>query len=115
MKKFGLTVIIAVALTLQAQVEPKPGTIDLPDIVIVDPETGSTTTIGRTVKKVDDQTGTIRTTTTVTEAVSQSEFQREYLQTEKDHIPERIATLQDEIVKLQDRSAEIDSILAVFK
>ena len=113
MKKTGILIIVAISLALQAQ--PISTRVNLADKITVDDQTGSTTTQSRVVERVDDQTGTITTTTTITQSVRQVEFDRAELQTELDHLPERIATLQDQIDKLNERSAEIDEILAVFK
>ena len=113
MKKTGILIAVLLVLALQAQ--PQVNKVQLADMVTVNDDTGSTVTESRLVEKVDERTGTITTTTTVTQAVRQVEFDRAVLQTEQDHIPDRIATLQEQIDVLNERSAEIDSILAVFK
>jgi len=115
MKKIA-TILITALCVLTVYAQPVLLTkVNLPDKVTVNADTGSTTTEARLVEKVDDQTGTITSTTTTTQAVRQVEFDRAVLQTEKDHAPERIAALQAQIDVIEARVIEIDAILGVFK
>lgn len=67
--------------------------------------------ITQTVRKIDDQTCEI-TTTTTTETVIQRD--RAELQTELDHIPDRKAEIQKRLDIVNEREAELIEILKVF-
>ena len=65
----------------------------------------------QTVVKIDEQTCEI-TTTTTTETITRHD--RAELQTELDHIPDRLAELQKRIDEVNEREAELIEILKVF-
>ena len=98
MKKYGMLIVIGMIIALNLNAGPTPAPI------VIDPET--------TAVKIDDNTVEITTTKTTVTVV---ERDRAELQTEQDHIPDRIAELQKQIDDLNERSAEIDAIMAVFK
>lgn len=98
MKKYGVLIIIGLLIALNLNARPTR----VP--VVVDPNTVAV--------KIDDQTVRLTTTATTIRVV---ERDRAVLKTEKDHIPDRIAELQAQIDVLNERSAEIDKILTVFK
>ncbi len=98
MKKYGSLVVIGLLLVLNLHAGPAP----VP--VVIDPKTVAV--------KIDNKTVRLTTTTTTIRVV---ERDRAVLQTEKDHIPDRIAEFQAQITALNRRSAEIDKILEVFK
>lgn len=68
--------------------------------------------IVQTVVKINGQTCEI-TTTTTTETIIQHD--RAELQTELDHIPDRLTELQEQIDRVNKRKAELIEILKVFK
>lgn len=68
--------------------------------------------IVKAVIKIDDQTVEI-TTTTTTETIFQ--YDRAELQTELDHIPDRLSELQKQIDEVNERKAELIEILKVFE
>ena len=98
MKKYVLLIGIALIIALNLNAGPMPIPIQLEE--------------GRMVVKIDDQTCEITTTKTTIVVVRRD---RAELQTEKDHIPDRIAELEEQIAKLNERAAEIDKILEVFE
>ena len=94
----ALILFFLLALTLHGQ----PVALGPP--VAVDPNTVA--------EKIDDKTVKVTVTTTT---IRVSEQDKAELQTEKDHIPEQIVKLNEQIDTLNERSAEIDKILSVFK
>jgi hypothetical protein len=98
MKKYGLLIVIGILIALNLNAGP------VSPSVVVDPNTVAV--------KIDDNTVEITTTTTTVRVVERDKAE---LQTEKDHIPEHVAELQEQIAALNDRSTEIDKILEVFK
>ncbi len=98
MKK--LIVITVVSLTLLTVVFSQPV---IPPVLPV---------VARTVVKIDNQTVEI-TTTTTTETIVRHD--RAELQTELDHIPDRIAELQQRISEINKRRVELMEILKVFE
>lgn len=114
MKKIGFLIVVVIALALQAQ--PQLATVNLDDVVIVNEETGSTTTQARLVEKVDDQAAKMTITTTVTQAVRIVELNKAELGTEKFHLlADYIPAAQLRLDELNARVAEITQILGVFK
>lgn len=63
-------------------------------------------------KKLDDQTLEVKTTTTTVQTV---EHDKAELQTELDHIPDRIATLNEQIVSLNERAVELQTMIDALK
>lgn len=68
--------------------------------------------VEKQMKKIDDKTLEVTTTTTTVEKVLHDKAE---LQTELDHIPDRIAKLQEQIDALNERAEEIRSMLDVLK
>jgi len=63
-------------------------------------------------KKLDDQTLEVRTTTTTIQTV---EHDKAELQTELDHIPGGIANLDEQITALDERAVELQAMIDVLK
>lgn len=103
MKKYGMLIVIGLLITLNIILCVGPVAYAAPVPIVIDPNTVAV--------KIDDDTVRLTTTTTT---VRISDQDRAELQTEKDDIPDGIRTLEDEIVELNARSAEIDLILSVF-
>ena len=69
-------------------------------------------TIVKTVKKINDKTIEVTTSTTTVDKV---EYDKAVLQTELDHIPDRRAELQKQMDAVDEREAELIELLAAFK
>ena len=98
MKKYGMLIVIAMIIALNLNAGPTPVSIELSD--------------GVTVVKIDDDTcekTTIKTSTTV------EQLDKAELQTELDHIPDRLTELQKQIDSVNERKTELTDTLAVFK
>jgi len=83
--------------------------------VTVDEQTGSTQTKNKRAKKVDEKTVEIITTVTVTQAVHSQTYDKAVLQTELDHMVDRIEAAQKQMDEALARKAELILILGVFK
>ena len=68
--------------------------------------------IEKSVKKLDDKTLEVTTTTTT---VNTAKYDKAVLQTELDHIPDRRAKLQEQMDAIDAREAELIELLAEFK
>ena len=85
------------------------------DKVTVDERTGSTKTENKLAKYVDAQTVDIVTTITTTQAIQSQTFDRAVLQTELDHMVDRIEAAQKVMDEALARKAELILILGVFE
>lgn len=66
----------------------------------------------KSIKKVDSNTLEVTITTTTVEKVV---YDKAVLQTELDHIPERIAELQKQIDVINERKAELEELIKAMK
>ena len=93
MKKLLLCLFLASVVLAQPALDPVP----VVDVVL---------------KKIDDKTLEIKTTTTTVRTV---EHDKAVLQTELDHIPDRRAALQEQMDAVDEREAELMKMLEIFK
>ena len=95
MKKLALLFIL-VGMSLMVLAQP----------ILIDP------IIDKELKKIDDKTLEVTTTTTTVDKVLHDKAE---LQTRLAHIPERIAALQERIDDLNEEAAELQTMLDVLK
>ena len=109
--------LVCIASALQAGgVEPvKKTVIIVKDKVTFNENTGSSITENRVADYVDEQTLKITTTLTTTPAVREQKYNRAVVQTELDHMPDRIASIQKDMDAALARKAELIKMLEVFK
>jgi len=115
MKKVIAVLIIglcSVALAIEAAKEP---VILVKDKITVDETTGSTTTENRVANYVDAQTVKVTTTIVATPKVREVKYDKAVLQTELDHMVDRIAEAQKQMDEALERKAELIKMLEVFK
>ena len=113
-----LILIVACSVSWAIFEEPikiKESVILVKDKITIDENTGSTKTENKLVKYVDEQTVDIVTTVTTTAAVQSQTFDRAVLQTELDHMIDRIAAAQKQMDEALERKAELILILGVFE
>ena len=93
MKKYMAVIIIAICSVVLAATQIEP-------------------VVETSVKKLNDKTLEVTTTTTTVEKV---ELDRAVLQTELDHIPDRRAEVQKQMDAIDAREVELKDLLAAFK
>ena len=86
--------------------------IVLAGVVLAGPVLDPEPVVDVVLKKLDDQTLEVKTTTT---SISTVLHDKAELQTELDHIPDRISTLQEQIASLNERAVEIENMLKVLE
>lgn len=86
--------------------------IVLAGVVLAGPALDPEPVIDKVMKKIDDKTLEVTTTTTTVNKVLHDKAE---LQTELDHIPDRIATLQERIDDLNERAVELQDMLKVLE
>lgn len=91
--KTKATIILVILLGLSLYAQPSLDPAPVVDVVL---------------KKLNEQTLEVKTTTTTVRTV---EHDKAELQTELDHIPDRIATLNDQITTLNERAVELQVML----
>ena len=105
--------LCSVALAIEVGVVKEP-VILVKDKITVDKQTGSTKTENKIARCVDEKTVEIVTTVSVTPAETVQEYDRAVLQTELDHMPDRIAEIQKQMDEAIARRDELIKILGVF-
>ena len=84
----------------------------LTGLVLAQPTLDPEPVVDKVVKKLNDNTLEIKTTTTTLNTVTHD---KAVLQTELDHIPDRRAEIQLQMDALDEREAELITMLEVFK
>ena len=84
----------------------------LASVVLAQPILSPEPVIDKEIKKIDDKTLELKTTTTT---VNVQLHDKAELQTELDHIPDRRAALQEQMDALDEREAELMKMLEIFK
>jgi len=115
MKKLIAVLIIGLCSVALAIETAKKPVILIKDKITVDENTGSTKTENKIAQYVDDRTVEIVTTVSVTPAETVQEYDRAVLQTELDHMPDRIARIQEQMDAAIARRDELVKILGVFE
>ena len=119
MKKLIAVIIIAMcsgAFAIREDPIPiKEPVIIIKDKITVDETTGSTTTENRIANYVDAQTVKVTTTIVATPKVREVKYDKAVLQTELDHMVDRIAEAQKQMDEALERKAELIKMLEVFK
>jgi len=109
---FLIVLLCSVVIAIEAGKEP---VILVKDKITVDEQTGSTITENKVADYVDEQTVKVTTTITTAPAAREIEYDRAVLQTELDHMPDRIAAIQEQMDEALARKAELILILGVFE
>ena len=121
MKKYIAIIIIAImcsgAFAIREEPIPvvKEPVVLVKDRITVDLPSGSTKTENKIARYFDEQIVEVVTTITVTPAETVQAFDRAVLQTELDHMSDRIAAIQVQMDEALERKAELIKILGVFE
>jgi len=118
MKKLIAVIIITCSAAFAVLEDPIPvvkePVILVKDKITVNETDGSTRTENKIARCVDAKTVEIVTTVAVTPAETVQTFDRAVLQTELDHMPDRIAEIQKQMDEAISRRDELVKILGVF-
>ena len=119
MKKLIAVIIITCSAAFAVLEDPIPvvkePVILVKDKITVNETDGSTRTENKIARCVDEKTVEIVTTVAVTPAETVQKYDRAVLQTELDHLPDRIAEIQKQMDEAIARRDELVKILGVFE